>query len=310
MKYLKRYAVLLLACLMLGGCAQTPQPAGQGLRVVCTLFPQYDFARAVAGELAQVTLLLPPGVESHSYEPSPQDIIAIHNADVFLYTGQYMEPWAQRITAALPASVRVADVSAGLTLDAEEDDDEEEEEDESDHAHAFDPHIWTDPTMAAVMVQNIAAALQAADPQNAGVYGANAAAYIAKLNALDADIQAAVSKGARRTICFGGRFALHYFAKRYGLTYIAAYDSCSSETEPSARAVARILDTIRAERIPVIYYEELVEPKVANAIAAETGVTPLLLHSCHNLSAEDMRGGVTYLALMYQNLANLKAGLA
>lgn len=311
---LKKPLLLILAALLLSGCtgggppAQGSPPAQgtapvEGLVVTATLFPQFDFARAVAGELADVRLLLPPGVESHSYEPSPQDIIAINGSQVFLYTGPYMEPWAADIAQSLASGVAVVDVSAGLTLD----------EVAEAHGHGgrhYDPHIWTDPAMAMAMVDNIAAAFAQADPANATAYAANASAYKAELQALDDGFREAVAAGSRRTICFGGRFALHYFAKRYGLTCIAAYDSCSEETEPSARAVARIMDAIRQEGIPVIYYEELVEPKVALSIAKETGAKALLLHSCHNVSAKELQDGVTYLSLMRQNLANLKEGLA
>lgn len=304
---MKKIAFFLLVCLLLTGCSSQPQAAASdtGLQVVATLFPQYDFARAVAGELAQVTLLLPPGMESHSYEPSPQDIIQIDQADVFLYTGPYMEAWADGIAQSLTSDVAVVDVSMGLELDPVESD----EETHSGHVHNYDPHIWTDPTMAMVMVDNIAAAFCQADPANEEIYLANADAYKQQLTQLDAAFMEAVAQGQRTTICFGGRFALHYFAKRYGLTCIAAYDSCSEETEPSAQAVARITDAILEQGIPVIYYEELTEPKVANAIAQETGAKALLLHSCHNVSKTDLAAGVTYLSLMEQNLVNLKEGL-
>ena len=304
---LKKIAIFLLVSLLLAGCSSQPQAAASdtGLQVVATLFPQYDFARAVAGELAQVTLLLPPGMESHSYEPSPQDIIRIDQSDVFLYTGPYMEAWADGIAQSLTSDVAVVDVSVGLALDPVE----SHEEGHSGHVHNYDPHIWTDPTMAMVMVDNIAAAFCQADPANEDAYLANAAAYKQQLAELDAAFMEAVAQGQRTTICFGGRFALHYFAKRYGLSCIAAYDSCSEETEPSAQAVARITDAILEQGIPVIYYEELTEPKVANAIAQETGAKALLLHSCHNVSKTDLAAGVTYLSLMEQNLVNLKEGL-
>ena len=306
---MKKIAIFCLIALLLAGCAPQSQDGGPqaGLQVVATLFPQYDFARAVAGELADVTLLLPPGMESHSYEPSPQDIIRIDQADVFLYTGPYMEAWADDIAQSLTSDVAVVDVSEGLALDPVE---EADGEAHPGHVHNYDPHIWTDPTMAMVMVDNIAAAICQADPANEEAYLANAAAYKQELADLDAAFMEAVAQGQRTTICFGGRFALHYFAKRYGLTCIAAYDSCSEETEPSAQAVARITDAILEQGIPVIYYEELTEPKVANAIAQETGAKALLLHSCHNVSKTDLAAGVTYLSLMEQNLVNLKEGLA
>ena len=304
MKKIQRIAAALLSVLLLAGCAA---PAGDGgedgrVKVVATLFPQYDFARQIAGEHADVTLLLPPGVESHSYEPPPADIIMIGKADLFLYTGEYMEPWAEKILAGAGEGVRAVDLSAHVTLEKDDDGD--------GHDHGgYDPHIWTDPQNAKIMVDDIAAALCAADPGNAGEYQTAAAEYKERLDALDERFSEVVETGKRREIVFGGRFALHYFAERYGLTCISAFDSCSGETEPSAGAVAQIIRAIETDGVPVIYYEELTDPKVARSIAEETGAKPLLLHSCHNVSREELQNGATYLSLMEQNVENLREGL-
>lgn len=297
------WMVLLVAVLLLSGCthAQAQKPEGGRLQIVASLFPQYDFARQIAGEYAQVELLLPPGVESHSFEPTPADMIRIHQSDLFLYTGQYMEPWAQQMISGLEGETVVVDVSEHIQLD---------EEEHGDHDHGgFDPHIWTSPVNAKQMVENIAQALMEADPAHAQEYQENADAYQRQLDALDAQFREVVANGKRREIVFGGRFALHYFAKEYGLDYLAAFDSCSHESEPSARTVARIVDEVESKRIPVIYYEELVDPKVARVLSEETGAKPLLLHSCHNLSRDEMESGATYLSLMEQNAQNLKEGL-
>ena len=303
-------ALLPAALLLLPGCAaaQAQQPQDGRLRIVASLFPQYDFARQVAGDCAQVELLLPPGVESHSFEPTPADMIRIHQADLFLYTGRYMEPWAQQIIDGLEGDTRVVDVSEGIQLDREDHDPGEHGHEGHDHG-GFDPHIWTSPVNAKQMVENIAQALMEADPAHAQLYRANADAYQARLDGLDAQFRKIVAKGEHREIVFGGRFALHYFAKEYGLSYLAAFDSCSHESEPSARTVARIVDEVTSKGIPVIYYEELVDPKVARVLAEETGAKPLLLHSCHNLSRDELAAGETYLTLMEQNAENLKEGL-
>lgn len=304
MRNIQRLTVTLLAVLLLGGCAVpagAPEADGR-VKVVATLFPQYDFARQIAGEHADVTLLLPPGVESHSYEPTPADIIRINDADLFLYTGEYMEPWAEKILAGVTGDVQAVDLSAHMTLEKDVDGD--------GHEHGgYDPHIWTDPQNAKVMVDDIAAALCAVDPENAGEYRTSAAEYKEQLNVLDQAFAEVVETGKRREIVFGGRFALHYFAERYGLTCISAFDSCSSETEPSAKAVAEIIRAIETDGIPVVYYEELTDPKVARSIAEQTGAKPLLLHSCHNVSTEELQNGATYLSLMGQNVENLREGL-
>lgn len=289
------------------------------ITIIATLFPQYDFARQIAGEYANVVLLLSPGMESHSYDPSPADIIAIQNADIFLYTGPYMESWAAEVTEGLEGDTVVVDLSAHIPLVKEEEIEAEyerthTEDDGQDghghtHDHTHDPHIWTNPVYAQIMAEDIAEALIEADPAHAGEYEKNRDAYLAELDKLDAAIRNTVENAKRRELFFGGRFAMYYFAKEYGLTYEAVYDSCSSETEPSVQSVMHVVDEMRKEQIPVIYYEELVDPRIARTIAEETDCQMLLWHSCHSVSKKELKEGVTYLELMWQNLKNLKTGL-
>ncbi len=312
---IRKYLVyLLLSCLLLTGCvpAQAWESSGK-LTVVATLFPQYDFARQIGGEHIQLHLLLPPGVESHSYEPTPADMVRLNQSDLFLYTGRYMEPWAERLSDTLEGDVTVVDVSQGIQLDEEDAHEGHDHGAESGHDHddhgGYDPHIWTSPVNAMQMVETIRDAFCEADPANAASYQANAQAYLEQLSELDASFRQLVETAPRKEIIFGGRFALHYFAKEYGISYEAAFDSCSSETEPSVGVMAHLVDHIRQERIPVVYYEELVDPKVARILCEETGAKPLLFHSCHNVSKEELKQGVTYLSLMEKNLENLKEGL-
>lgn len=289
------------------------------ISIVATLFPQYDFARQIAGDKAEVTLLLPPGVESHSYEPAPSDIIKINKSDLFIYTGKYMEAWSQKIIDSMKDSGSksfVLDVSQGVDLVKTKDTEEEQhqagiyaEEPESGHDHLYDPHIWTDPLIVKKMVANISGALCRIDPANAKYYKQNAANYDKELDALDAEFRDIVSNGKRDEIIFGSRFALYYFVKQYGLRYEAAFDSCSPETEPSARTVAGLIEKIKEDKIPVVYYAEIEDPKVARSISAETGAKLLLFHSCHNITKEELEKGTTYLSLMKQNAKNLKEGL-
>ena len=288
----------------------------KGIKIVATLFPQYDFARQIAGNHAEVLLLLPPGAESHTYEPSPSDIMKIEKADVFLYTGKYMEPWAERIIASSEnGHIKTADLSCNVKLSGEDEDHDHdeahshEEQNSSHHMHGLDPHIWTDPNNAAVMTDNIVQALCEADPANAYDYRKNGESYKKELASLDADFKKAVKSGVRREVVLGGRNAFHYFMERYGLTAYAAHDSCAAESDPSAKKVAFLIDEIREKKIPVIYYEELTAPKVAKLISSETGAKMLPFRSCHNLSKEDFTGNTTYLIMMRENLANLKEGL-
>lgn len=309
----KKFTALLMAAMIgllsFAGCSPAPQEVSEKPRVqiIATLFPQYDFARAVAGDHADVTLLLSPGVESHTFEPTPADIIKINKCDLFVYTGKFMEPWAESIISGMTGDGKALNVSEGITLDAKNE--AEAHDDHHHHESQYDPHIWTDPLNAKIMVQNIADALCEADAEHQADYQSNAKAYLEKLDALDAEFRDIVSNAKRHELVFGGRFAFHYFVKQYGLDYISAFDSFSSETEPSVSVIAQMMDEIKEKEIPVIFYEELTDPKVSRAIADETGVKMLMLHACHNVSKEDLQNGVTYVSIMEQNAENLKEGL-
>ena len=202
----------------------------------------------------------------------------------------------------LPDTVRAVDLSQGVALLAEE-------HEEEGHAHPFDPHIWTSPVNAMIMARTVVSALCEADPEGAEAYRANGERYLAELESLDDEIRTIVSQAKRRELVFGGRFAFHYFTAEYGLTAYSAYDSCSEETEPSAKAVSEVIGRVREDHLPVVYYEELTEPKVARSSAQETGAKLLLLHSCHNLSKDELAAGESYLSLMKQNAQNLREGL-
>ena len=324
--------------LLCAGCAKggnvdgdVPDASDKKLKIVATLFPQYDFARQIAGEYADVTLLLPPGMESHSYDLRPADMIEIKESDMFIYTGKYMETWAQTIIDSLDDSVMVVDVSEGITLEKEEDyfvdeldehdhDDADDHDNEDDadghsghshegHSHEYDPHIWTSPVYAMQMVENISDALIAEDAEHAQEYRQRADEYIDKLKELDAAFRQVSGEASDKTIFFGGRFAMTYFVREYGFDCVSAYHDCSAESEPSISSVMRMIDEIKESGAKAVFYEELVDPKVARTIAEETGVKLLLLHSAHNVSREEYQNGVTYLDLMWQNVEKLKEGL-
>jgi len=286
-----------------------------GISIVATLFPHYDFARAVVGDRAGVAMLLPPGVESHSYEPTPADIISINNCDLFIYTGADMEAWAETILkGASNENMHVLSLADGIPLMSEHD----EHGDESDHdpageheihLHEYDPHIWTSPKIAKLLVDKILASLCEIDPDNRAYYTENAEKYKAELDKLDDEFRSIVNGAKQKEIFIGDRFALRYFTEEYGLEYHSAFDSCSAETEPSAAALADMIDQMKAKHIRVIYHGELTDPKVARTLSRETGAEMLLLHSCHNVTKEEFDSGVTYLSLMRQNAENLRKGL-
>ncbi len=307
--------VALLLLQVTTACEQKKQPETgvKKLRVITTLFPIYDFTRAIGGDRVDVTLLLPPGVEPHNFEPKPDDVARISTADLFVYTNRYMEPWAADILkGAENGKLLVVDAGAGVALlpasQGEGHDDGKEGEKGHRHETAFDPHIWLSIPNAEQMVDNITAGLTQKDPANSTWYRENAADYKRRLAELDARFTERLSRCQTRIFLHGGHSAFDYLANRYGLTYLSAY-AVSASAEPTPRRMIELVDRIRANNLHAIFYEELISPTVAETIARETGATLLKLHGIHNVSRDDMMHGVTYLSLMDKNLDNLSRGL-
>lgn len=289
------------------------------VEVVATLFPQYDFVRQIGKDKVNVSLLLTPGTETHTYEPTPQDIVNINNADLFIYTGKYMEPWSDKIASSIDSNTKILDASKNINLINEEEFEKEhisnEEHDEEhhnkteSHTHEYDPHIWLDPENAIGMVNNITQELCDIDPQNAGFYKNNAQEYISKLHNLDEEIKSTIKSTKNNKIAFGGTFAYAYFVKKYNLEYVSAYDSCGEDSEPSVSKVKEVIDYMKKNDIHVIFYQELSSGKIADTIASETNSTKLIFHTVHNVTQEELNNGATYLSLMNLNLENLKKAL-
>ena len=314
MKFIRHLlAFLCCAALLCPPCAAPALASEETLSVVCTIFPAYDFARQLAGDTAQVRLLLPPGSESHSYEPSPRDIIDIQEADLFLYAGGESDNWVDGILASMgddaPRAFRLTDC---VTLLAEETSAsmEAEERDHGEEAAEMDEHVWTSPKNAMLIVAQLCDTLCEIAPQNAQVYEEALSAYLTELEALDAAFEETVANGKRDLIVFGDRFPFRYFAHDYHLRYDAAFPGCSEDSEPSVRTVISLVETVRAEEVPVIFYIEFSSRKTADVLAEETGAKELLFHSCHNVSTEELEGGATYLSLMWNNVAALKEALS
>lgn len=312
-KLLSIFLTALIILLPLCGCT-APAAVKDGITVVCSIFVPYDFARQIAGDKANVVMLLPAGVESHSYEPTPSDIITIENADLFLFVSEHTETWVPQLVSSLEKNqVKCVDMADALEIEVHDHDHEhgeEHEEHEHEHEeHEIDEHIWTNLETAVQMVRLTADEISSADPDNAEYYKANADSYAEKILALRDDFNSLTASAKRTEIVSGSRFAMKNFTEEFELRYTAAFDSCVDNTEPSAGVMAKIIDKINEDRIPVIFYEELTEPKIARAVSSETGAKMLLLHSCHNISASELKAGASYLSLMTQNYINLKEAL-
>ena len=379
-------AAVLGISLVLGGCAQTGGSQGAfdasseengKLKVAVTLFPYYDFVRQIAGNQVDLQMVIPAGMDSHSFEPTPADIRTIQHADILISNGGTMEHWLDETLAALDTTnmtiVTMMDYvdaveeeivegmedadhdHSGETPEehaahAHEDDDYDHsgetpeehaahahEDDDHDHsgetpeehaAHSYeedtrsyvdhdgheeeieyDEHIWTSPVNAMKLVDVIGDTLAEADPAHADTYHQGAENYKKELEEIDSGFREVSANRKRNMIVMGDKFPFRYLADEYQLDYRAAFSGCSSDTEPSAKTIAYLIDKVKEEQIPAVYYLELSSHRVAEIIGEETGAEPLLLHSCHNVTRAQFDAGVTYVQLMRQNIENLRKGI-
>lgn len=307
----------------LTACGQPPLPEDGKMQVVCTLFPYYDFARQIGGDDVDVTLVVPAGRETHSFEPTPMDVIRISQADVFIYNGGESEQWVADILDAagedIPCVLSMMDAAElheeelveGMQGGASAHDHHDHDEDEDDGEEIeYDEHIWTSPVTAMALCRAITDGLCQADPDHADSFRARLTDYLAALEALDGTFREIVAEGSRNLLVFGDRFPLLYFCREYGLDYRAAFHGCSGDTEPSLATLKYLIDKVRAEQIPVVYTIELSSQKVASAIAETTGARILTFHSCQTLTRQEFDRGETYLSLMWKNVDVLKEGLS
>ena len=310
--------ILVLALLALSACA--PKDAAEtksGISIVSTVFPSYDFARQItAGTDAEVTLLLQPGEEVHSFDPTSQDIIRVQNADLFLFVGGENDTWVNGVLSGLDKSVNTFRMMDYVTLYEEElvagMQPEEEEEAASTDATAekeWDEHVWTAPVNAISIVKAMTAELVQIDPANASTYQANSDAYVAQLEALDQSFWDVVNTAARKTVVFADRFPVRYFVEEFGLNYYAAFPGCSAETEASAATIASLIDHVKSESIPVVFYIEMSNQQMADTVAEATGAKTMLFHTCHNVTKAEFESGATYLSLMQNNVLALQKAL-
>ncbi len=278
------------------------------ISVVSSLFPWYDLSREIGGDRVEAKLLLPPGVEAHAFEPTPSDMIALSKTNLFVYTGDYMEPWAQDILDGLDGSAP-ASLVIGQDLAVLKGEEHEHEEGGEEHEHSgLDPHIWLDPMVMSKAAGRLAKAMAELDPAGKAYYNQRLEAYQHRLDQLDEDYRQTLTSCKQNNFIFAGHYAFGYLANRYNLQYEAA-QGFSPDAESSPQQLQALSDLIKTTGVKYIFAEELENPQLAEALAQENGVKILLLNSAHNLSKDDLKDGLSYLDIMQSNLKQLSTGL-
>ncbi len=311
---MRKKSVLLTLLLFLAvfGCHRQEQKPPGDLLVVTTLFPLYDFARTIGGDKAQVTMLLPPGVEPHTFEPRPDDMVRISQAGLFIYTNPYMEPWAEKVAKGIESkSLRIIDAGRLVHYASviSEDEDHHEAIGRGMHDHkGMDPHIWLDFKNASLMVDSILEGFVTSNAVNADLYRKNAEKLKVRLADLDQRYKNGLSSCVTRKLLHGGHYTFGYLAKRYNLDYYAL-SGVSSDAEPSASQMVKLVKEIRSSGAKYLFAEELLSPRLTETLAKEAEVGVLMLHGAHNLSRDDLTRGVTFFDLMERNLERLQKGL-
>lgn len=310
-KLLKALVVALAVLALLMGVSFLKREAPQSNSlVVASNFAGYDFARAVLGDAAMAQMLLKPGAEAHDFEPTPEDIIAIKNAGLFIYVGGESEQWVEKLlqNSEIPpektlrlmdfVETKLEEVAPGMDASAS-----------GDGATEYDEHIWTSPVNAMRLVTAIRDKLSELYPDQASIYQQNAGGYLARLARIDQDLRAVAQNSPQKELVFGDRFPFRYLADEYGLSYFAAFPGCLEQTEASSGTLAFLIDKVKKDGIKVVLKIELTSGQLAQTIAAETGAKVLELHSAHNISLEDFTAGRTYADIMESNVQVLREAL-
>lgn len=331
-KIIAAATALLVAAGMFTGCGASEKPTAQDdkLKIVTTIFPEYDWTREILGdqsERTEVTMLLDNGVDLHSYQPTADDLIKIAECDLFIYVGGESDGWVESALAStsnpdravinlidtLGDSVKLEEVVEGMQ------ETEHDHEEDEDHAHdadeqeaETDEHVWLSLRNAQAVCQKIAEKLGEIDPEHEQAYTQNALAYIDQLAALDAKYQAAVDAANNKTLVFGDRFPFRYLTEDYGLNYYAAFVGCSAETEASFETIRFLAEKTDALGLSHVLTIENLKHKIAETVVANTSdknQQVLSMDSMQSVTSKDVAAGATYLSIMEHNLDVLTQAL-
>lgn len=310
----------LVSAAMLSGCtrAAAPNPAAKAdameskkmLKVMASFYPMYDFAAKIGGDKAEVITLVPSGTEPHDWEPAAADIRNLEEADLFIYSGAGMEHWVDDVLASLDNKDLISvEASKGVALRDGHSHSHEEEEGagEPEEEGQYDPHVWLSPLNAEKEMENIKNAYIKADPDNRDYYEANYELYASRFADLNQIFKDTLSSLPNKDIVVSHE-AFGYLCDAYGLNQVGI-EGLSPDSEPSPARMAEIIDFVRANHVRVIFFEELVSPKVAETIAKETGSSVQVLNPLEGLSDEELESGADYFSVMEENLKQLEAAL-
>lgn len=290
--------IMCVSCVLcLCSCQAEPTQKSGKIKVVTTIFPLYDFVRAVGGDRVDITLLIAPGTEVHSYDPKPSDIRAIYEADLFTFIGGESDSWVNTLLEEKEINTLKMYDSVNLI------------EEHDHHHHEYDEHIWTSPENAVLMVESIFKALSHIDKEKKAVYRENADKYIAQIKAVDSELERLVDTAQNPFILVADRFPFLYLAERYGIEYEAAFGGCAVSTDISIKTMSSLVKVCEERKLKYAYFTEMSNKNIAKALSEQTGVKLLELHSAHNVTKDDFRNGVTYADIMRRNLNALKEGL-
>ena len=309
---------LFIICGLFASCGTQQTESAGGLKIIATVFPEYDWVKNILGEKAEsadLTLLLDNGIDLHSYQPTADDLIKISTCDVFVYVGGESDGWvddalAQAVNKDMIV-INLLEILGDRVVEEEikEGMQAEEEEAEEDEGPENDEHVWLSLRNAAYICKYIAEKLGEADAANKDVYIANAAAYIEKLNALDEQYKTAVDSASSKALVFGDRFPFRYLVDDYGLDYYAAFVGCSAESEASFETITFLADKVRELGVKNVAVLEGSDGKIAGTVIKTSGVDgvgTVTLNSMQSVTSTDVESGADYLSIMTKNLENLK----
>ena len=335
----KIFGLILAGAVLITGCTAKTEKKDKGdntkgkLKIVTTIFPEYDITRAIAKDKVDLELMIKPGVDVHSFTPTPQDIKTVQNSDIFVYGGTEHDKWVENLTKSIDMkNKKVVKLVDGIQQLEEESvdcmkhehhhDDKKEDEHNHDHKHEkedehnhkgeekeLDPHYWTSPKNAIQMVKTITNALVEKDPDNTEFYKENAENYIKQLEGVDKELHDVVDNAKIKKVVIADRFPFRYLFKDLGLEYRALFSGCSVESTASAGQIKKMVDYVKENKIPVVYHIEMGKGELAETVAKNSGAKVKLLHSIHTVTKEDFDNGITYIDLMKQNVEALKEGL-